>query len=425
MVAIMIAAFLILAVLGVHVAIAIGMGVVIAVVFFSDFNLVTVMQRMVTGVDSYTLLAIPLFMLTGRLMNEGGITDRIFNFCKACVGHIRGGLGHVNVLASMIFAGMSGSAVADAGGLGQVEIKAMREQGYPLPFSAAVTAVSSCIGPIIPPSIPFVMYAAIAEVSPGDLFLAGMVPGILMGLAMMATIYILSYIWDFPKSDYKMSLGQRFHAFKHAILPLFTPVIILGGIMCGIFTPTEASAVAAAYAFVLSYFVYHTIRLKDISKIVVDTVISTAIVVFIMSASSPFSWILIMNKVATALAALVTAIASSKWAILILLNLVMLFLGCFMEAGMLITLLTPLFLPIVKALGVDLVQFGVMMCLNLMIGVVTPPVGMSLYVVSKMTKLSIEEMTKPVLIMLFPLIAVLLGVTYIPNITLWFPSLFK
>lgn len=424
MVTIMVIAFVVLAVFGVHVAISLGLAVIAAIYFTSGFSLVTVMQKMVAGVDSYTLLAIPLFILTGRLMNEGGITNRLFAFCKACVGHIRGGLGHVNVLASMVFAGMSGSAVADAGGLGQVEIKAMIDEGYPPPFSAAVTAVSSCIGPIIPPSIPFVMYAAIAEVSPGDLFLAGLVPGISMGLLMMLTIYLLSFVWKFPKSERRATLKERFHTFTQAILPLLTPVIIMGGIMGGIFTPTEASAVAAAYAFVVSFFVYKSISLKDIPQIIIDTVFSTAIVVFIMSASGPFSFVLIMNKVAATLAAFVTSIASSKILILLILNLIMLVMGCFMEAGMLITLLTPLFLPIVKSLGVDLVHFGIIMCLNLMIGVVTPPVGMSLFVVSKMSRISIEEMTKPVLIMLVPLIAVLLIVTYFPAFTLWFPSLF-
>lgn len=424
MVTIMIIAFLILAIFGVHVAMSLGLAVIAAVVFASDFSLVTVMQKMVSGVDSYTLLAIPLFILTGKLMNEGGITDRLFAFCKACVGHIRGGLGHVNVLCSMVFAGMSGSAVADAGGLGQVEIKAMNTEGYLPPFSAAVTAVSSCIGPIIPPSIPFVMYAAIAEVSPGALFLAGVVPGIAMGLAMMITIYLLSYIWKFPKSEKRATVKELAHAFVHAILPLLTPVIIMGGIMGGIFTPTEASAVAAAYAFILSFFVYKSIFLKDIPQIIIETVFSTAIVLFIMAASSPFSFVLVMNKVAASLASFVTAIASSKVIILLLMNLIMLVLGCFMEAGMLITLLTPLFLPIANSLGVDLVQFGLIMCLNLMIGVVTPPVGMSLFVVSKLSGVTVEEMTKPVVILLIPLVIVLLIVTFIPSFTLWFPSLF-
>ena len=424
MVAIMVITFAVLAIFGVHVAVALGLGVIFAVVTASNFSLVTIMQRMVSGVDSYTLLAIPLFMLTGSLMNVGGITDRLFNFCKACVGHIRGGLGHVNVLASMVFAGMSGSAVADAGGLGQVEIKAMNDEGYPPPFSAAVTAVSSCIGPIIPPSIPFVMYATIAEVSPSNLFLAGLIPGICMGLGMMVTIYILSFILKLPKSEKRASLKALWHAFVHAIIPLMTIVIIMGGIMGGIFTPTEASSVAAAYAFILSFFVYKSIKLKDLPKIITDTVLSTAIVVFIMSASSPFSFVLIMNKVASTLATFVTTVASNKFMILLLLNLIMIILGCFMEAGMLITLLTPLFLPIAKAIGLDLIQFGVIMCLNLMIGVVTPPVGMSLFVVSKLSRVSIEEMTKPVFTLLLPLLIVLMLVTYVPSFSLWFPSLF-
>lgn len=425
MTAIMVVIFLVLAISGTHVAIALGLAVIAAVFFASDFQLVTVAQRMVSGVDSYTLLAIPLFMLTGRLMNEGGITERIFDFCKICVGHIRGGLGHVNVLASMVFAGMSGSAVADAGGLGQVEIKVMNDQGYPPSFSAAVTAVSSAIGPIIPPSIPFVMYAAIAEVSPGDLFLAGFFPGVLMGLAMMVTIYILSFVWKFPKSEKRAGWLERLKVLKKAFLPLLTPVIIMGGIMTGIFTPTEASAVAAVYAFILSYFVYKTIKIKDMPGIIVDTVITTAIVVFIMSTSSAFSWILIMQKVAASLAAFVANFGNNKVLILLLLNLVMLFLGCFMEAGMLVTLLTPLFVPIANALGVDLVQFGVIMVLNLMIGVVTPPVGMSLFVVSKLSGISVEKMTKPVVILLIPLVIVLLAVTYIPEVSLVLPSVLK
>jgi len=423
MIGVMIASFVVFAVFSMPVAVALGLATVVAVYFFSDYSLLTVAQRMISGVDSYTLLAIPLFILTGRLMNEGGITDRIFDFSRKCVGHIRGGLGHVNVMASMIFAGMSGSAVADAGGLGQVELKVMNDQGYPREFSAAITAVSSCIGPIIPPSIPFVMYAAIAEVSPGRLLLSGLLPGLLMGLSLMVAIYIMSFFKQFPQQEKKAAIRERWLSFRSALLPLLTPVIIMGGIMGGIFTPTEASAVAAIYSAVLGIFVYKSIKLKNIPDILIETVITTAIVVFIMACSSSFSWLLIMKKVANALSVFVMSVTSSKFLIMLILNLVMLALGCFMEAGVLITLLTPLFLPIAKLLNIDLYQFGVIMVMNLMIGVATPPVGMSLYVVSKLGDVSIEKMAKPVFILLIPLVVTLLLVTYFPGFSTALPNL--
>jgi tripartite ATP-independent transporter DctM subunit len=415
--------FVILAIIGVPVAISLGIATTLSIVTTSDLTLITVAQKMVSGIDSFTLLAIPLFMLTGRLMNDGGISERIFNFARVFVGHIRGGLGHVNVVASMIFAGMSGSAVADAGGLGQVEMKVMNDQGYPPEYSAAITAGSSAIGPIIPPSIPFVIYATIAEVSPGKLFLAGLLPGILMGLSMMVVIYILSFRKNFPREE-RTSLKEKWTATRLAVLPLLTPLIILGGIMGGIFTPTEASAVAAVYAFVLGFFVYKTIKLRDLPSIMADTINTTAVVTFIISMSTSFSWILIIGGATKKLLALVLAISTSKIAILLMLNIVMFLLGCVMENGSLLILLTPLFLPIANELDVNLIQFGVIMVLNLMIGVVTPPVGMSLYVVSRLSGISVEKMAKPVLQMVLPLIVVLLLVTYFPEVSLWFPRQF-
>jgi tripartite ATP-independent transporter DctM subunit len=421
---VMVALFAILAIFGVPVAIAIGVSTVLALVATSDLTVLTVAQKMVTGIGSFTLLAIPLFMLTGRLMNDGGISERIFNFARVFVGHIRGGLGHVNVVASMIFAGMSGSAVADAGGLGQVEMKVMSDQGYPAEYSAAITAASSAIGPIIPPSIPFVIYATIAEVSPGKLFLAGFFPGILMGLTMMIMIYLLSFKKNFPR-DQRASWSEKWRATKAAILPILTPFIILGGIMGGIFTPTEASAVAAVYAFVLGFFVYKTIKLKDLPSIMIDTINTTAVVTFIISTSTSFSWVLIVGGAASKLLEVILMISTNKFVILLLLNVAMLLLGCVMENGSLLILLTPLLLPLAKELNVDLIQFGVIMVLNLMIGVVTPPVGMSLFVVSRLSGVSVEKMARPVLQMVIPLMVVLLLVTYVPEVSMWFPRLFS
>jgi tripartite ATP-independent transporter DctM subunit len=376
---------------------------------------------MVTGIDSFVLLAIPFFMLTGRLMNQGGITDRIFEFARTLIGPIRGGLAHANVLASMIFAGMSGSAVADAGGLGLVEIKAMTDQGYRKEFSAAVTVASSTIGPIIPPSIPMVIYGAMAEVSVGRLFLGGFLPGLLMGLALMATIYLMSYREQFPQ-DRGYSLKAIGRAFRDSFLPLLTPVILIGGIVSGIFTPTEAAAVAAVYAFLLGFLVYRTVQVRDVPGIIVDTLVTTSVVTFIISATSGFSWLLIVGRVARLLVESVTALTASPWLILLAVNIALLILGCLMEAGVLLILLTPLLVPVMQATGVDLVHFGVVMVLNLMIGVATPPVGMCLFVVSEACDVKLESLMREILPQIVPLIVVLCLITYVPWLVLAVPQ---
>jgi len=403
-----------------YAGVGIGVAVFIAVTFFSPFPLVGIAQRMITGIDSFILVSIPFFMLTGRLMNEGGITDRLFDFARALVGPIRGGLAHANVLASMIFAGMSGSAVADAGGLGMVEIKAMTDQGYRKEFAAAVTVSSSTIGPIIPPSIPMVIYGAMAEVSVGRLFLGGLVPGLLMGLALMAVIYLWTFREYMPR-DERYSLRRIWTSFRAAFLPLLTPVILLGGIVSGVFTPTEAAAVAAMYAFALSFLVYRTVRLKDIPGIMVQTLVTTAVVTFIISTTSGFSWLLIVGKIGQVLVAFVTSVTANPLVVLLIVNIALLLLGCLMEAGVLLILLTPLLVPIMTALQVDLVHFGVVMVLNLMIGVATPPVGMCLFVVSQAAGIKLEALMREVVPQIIPLIVVLLLITYLPELVLAVP----
>lgn len=420
MITALVISFVILAILSVPIAISLGVAVIITVSFFTPFPLLGMAQRMVTGIDSFVLLAIPFFMLTGRLMNEGGITDRLFDFARSLVGPIRGGLAHANVLASMIFAGMSGSAVADAGGLGMVEIKAMTEQGYRREFAAAVTVASSTIGPIIPPSIPMVIYGAMAEVSVGRLFLGGFIPGVLMGLALMVLIYLWSFREAMPR-DPGYSLQRVWTTFRDAFLPLLTPVILLGGIVSGIFTPTEAAAVAAMYAFFLSFVIYRTVGLRDIPSIIIDTLITTAVVTFIISTTSGFSWLLIVGRIGRLLVEFVSSVTQSPAVVLLIVNVALLILGCLMEAGVLLILLTPLLVPVMTTMGVDLVHFGVVMVLNLMIGVATPPVGMCLFVVSEANSIRLEALMREVLPLVLPLIAVLFLITYVPELVLVVP----
>ena len=385
MLAALIIIFVILAILRFPIALAVGIACMLAIWFFSDISLIILVQRMVTGVDTFVLLAIPLFVLTGRLMNAGGITDRIFTFARGLVGHVRGGLGQANIIASMIFSGMSGSAVADAGGLGAIEIKAMNDQGYPKLFSSSVTIASSVIGPVIPPSIPMVLYGALAEVSVGRLFMGGIIPGALVGISLMVLVYIISVRNDYPKDD-KISVAELAKRFAKAFLPSLTPVIILGGIMGGVFTPTEAAAVAAVYAFVLSFLFYRTLKLKDVPNILIETMITTAVVTFLISNASIFSYLLLLGDLAGIVVSALTSVTMNKFVMLFILNIILLFFGAVMEAGVALILLVPILVPVLNIVGIDLIHFGVLMTLNLMIGCATPPVGVSLFVVSHITR---------------------------------------
>ena len=413
--------FVVLAVFGVPIAVGMGVAVLLTMAVLTPFPVLGMVQRMVTGIDSFVLISIPFFMLTGRLMNAGGITNDLFRFARSLVGPIRGGLAHANVIANMILAGMSGSAVADAGGMGVVVIKAMSEQGYRRELAAAITVAASTIGPIIPPSIPMVIYGAMAEVSVGKLFLGGFIPGVMMGLGLMALIYFFGFREHLPK-DKRYTLLEIGRAFRSAFLSLLTPVILIGGILSGIFTPTEASAVAAVYAFVICFFIYKTVTLRDIPSIIVDTFVTTAVVTFIISATSGFSYLLIVGKIGTLLVDSTLALTRNPWVVLLIVNIVLLILGCLMEAGVLLILLTPILVPMMKSLGVDLVHFGLVMVLNLMIGVATPPVGMCLFVVSGATGIKLERLMREVIPWVMPLIVVLFLITYFPSLVLVVPN---
>lgn len=414
--------FMILSLMSVPIAFATGIAVSVALAAFSPFPVAVMFQKMVTGIDNYTLVAIPLFVLTGNLMNAGGITDRIFSFVRACVGHRRGGLAHANVGASVIFAGMSGSAVADAAGMGAIEIKAMRDQGYETDFSAAVTAASSVIGPIIPPSIPFVIYGAIAQVSVGQLFVAGLIPGLLVALSLSGMIIWMGRDGRFP-SEARVNWGERLHRFGKASLSIATPVIILVGLIGGVFTPTEAGAVAATYALLLSLLIYRSIGIVDLPRVLIDTMITTAIVTFIISNVSAFSWILAVSHAGEAFVSAVREFTSNPIFVLLIINLCLLVMGAFMEAGAVLIIMTPILLPLAVSVGVDPLHFGVIMVLNLMIGVATPPVGMSLFVTSHVAGISLESMIRAILPFLVPLFIALAVVTYWPSLVMFLPRL--
>ena len=379
-------------------------------------------QRMLYGVDNYTLLAIPAFLLIGRLMNASGITDRIFNVARSFFGHFKGGLGHVNIVASMIFAGMSGSAVADAGGLGAVELKAMKDDGYPEDFSLAVTGASSTIGPIIPPSIPAVIYGALANASIGKIFIGSILPGLFMGLCMMALVFIIAHIRKYPVHK-RQTFKERFIAIRKGILPLLTPFIIIGGILSGVFTPTEASAIALLYCVLISFLVYRSITLKEFYVLIKETLLDTAVLLFIISSSSVYSWVLARYQVTTGFVEFLMATVTSPISLLLLINGFLLLIGCFIDSVPALFLLTPLLMPLIAQYGIDPIHFGVMMILNLMIGLVTPPVGTVLYTLQKVTNVPFSRIVKSMLPFYIPLFLTLFLITFIPQLVLWLPNL--
>lgn len=411
----------VLLIAGAPVAVALG----VASLFFistSGMPDLVVLHNMVNGINSFPLIAVPFFILAGNLMNTSGITEKIFTFARATVGWMHGGLGHVNVGASVIFAGMSGAAVADAGGLGNIEIKAMRDAGYDTEFSVGITAASSTIGPIIPPSLPLVVYGVIANTSIGQLFAAGLIPGLVMALALMIMVGFYSRIRGYPR-DERFRIGVFLRTFADAILPLFTPIIIVGGILGGLFTPTEAAIAAVAYSLFLGVFVYRTLDWRRVLRVSMDTVETTASIMMIVAASAIFAWILTANQVAQHFAQLMLSITDNKVALILIITLIVLVVGCFMETIAAITILTPVLLPVAVTLGMDPVHFGIVLILNLMIGLLTPPVGLVLYVLSKVADVPFERCVVATAPFLVPLVVVLLLLTFVPEISMYLPTL--
>ena len=425
-----------------------------------------VIHRMVGGLDSFPLLAVPFFILAGNLMNSAGITNRIYNFALALVGWMKGGLGHVNVVGSMVFAGMSGTAIADAAGLGTIEIKAMKDHGYSTEFAVGVTAASATLGPIIPPSLPFVIYALFANVSVGALFLAGILPGLFLATLMMITVawfahrnkwgadvpfewkrigkglfeLAITLLWPVaiwfavqwgahPTLAVAVGIIILFAAdwrFKfNAVLPIMTPVLLIGGMSTGVFTATEGAIAACVWALFLGVVWYRTMPLKKLVKVSMDTIETTAAVLFIVAAASIFGWMLTATRTTEMIATWVLSVTSTPAGFLLLANLLMLFVGCFLEPTAAITILVPILLPIVRQLGIDPVHFGLVMVLNLMIGLLHPPMGLVLFVLARVAKLSVERTTMAILPWLIPLLIGLVILTYIPSISLWLPNQFR
>ena len=449
---------------GVPVAIAMAAAALVYITATGNTPPFAVVHRMISGIDSFPLLAVPFFILAGNLMNNAGITTRIYNLALALVGWLKGGLGHVNGVGSVVFAGMSGAAIADAAGLGTIEIKAMKEHGYSTEFAVGVTAASATLGPIIPPSLPFVIYGMMANVSVGALFLAGIVPGLLLAGLMMITVAWFAHrngwgadirfdgprflkaageiavvaLWPLsvwllvgaglpaaPTVAVAMAVlfaADRLFRFQ-AVMPIMTPVLLIGGMTTGIFTPTEGAIAACVWAMVLGFFWYRTLTFRMFLKVCADTVETTATVLFIVAGASVFGWLLTASGATTAIAQWVLGFTDQAWVFLLMANLLMLFVGCFLEPTAAITILVPILLPICQQLGIDPVHFGLDMVLNLMIGLLHPPMGMVLFVLARIAKLSVERTTVAILPWLIPLVGSLVVITYVPQIVLWLPRM--
>ena len=415
--------WLVLVMIGVHVGYSL---IIVSLIFFAmsgDLALLPfAFKEMLGGINNFTLLAVRFFVLAGNLMNGGGVTNRIFGFAKAMIGHKKGGLAHVNVLASLIFSGMSGSALADAGGLGQLEIKSMKDAGFDDGFAGGITAASCIIGPLVPPSTPLIIYAVIAGQSVEKLFMAGFIPGLVTTAALMIMCSILSHKRNYP-CEPKCSNAVRWDTFKKSFWALLTPVIILFGIFSGIFTPTEAAVVAATYTTILGFFVYKELDLKKFYQIVIDSVKTTGTIAMMILGVTLFGWIISREQMPQAIAEVFMGFASNKYTLLLMINLLLLFLGTIVDALPLQMILVPILLPTVMAVGVNPIHFGVMVIFNLMIGILTPPMGTALFVVSRVGNIEFKTLVKGTIPFLIPLIITLILLVIFPEITLFLPRI--
>ena len=414
--------FLVTMTLGFPVAFCLGL-TSLAALLLGDVPLLLIAQRMFTGIDSFPLMAVPFFVLAGELMNRGGTTKRLIDFANVLVGRVPGGLAHTNILASMFFGGISGSAVADAAAMGTVLVPGMIRKGFPPGFSAAVTAASSTMGPIIPPSIFMVLMGVTTGLSIGGLFAAGIVPGLLLGLSMMALSYIIAVRHNFPREAMPLSFGLIFKEFLHAGPALLAPIIILGGILGGIFTPTESAAVAVLYAFILGKYIYRELNFRDLAAIFVESGTTTAVLLLIIGMANIFAWVLTSEQIPTRIASAMTAMTSNPYIILMIINLFLIFIGMFLEGGAAIIILAPTLLGVTNALGIEPLHFGLIMVLNIVVGLLTPPLGVCLFVVCGVTNIKLGELIRAVIPFLAVEVAVLLLVTYCPDLILFIPRL--
>jgi C4-dicarboxylate transporter DctM subunit len=420
---VLIGAFLLLMLLGTPIAVAMGVASVLALLVGTNLPMVVVGQRMLSILDSFPFLALPFFILAGLFMEQGGITRRLVDFAAIFVGRITGGLAQVLIGANLVMSGTSGSAVADCAATGTVLIPAMEKAGYSKAFAAALTAAAATAGPLIPPSIMFVLYGAIANVSIGQLFIAGVVPGLIVGLYLGIAAYIISKRRNYPKLQ-PVSARQAWRITVGASPALIMPIVVLGGIIGGVFTPTEAGAIAAVYGFVVSMFVYREMKWSQLTPMLVQTGIITAAVMLIVSAASLFGWILSRERAPDLLTEALLAFSRDPMVFLILINVVLLVLGCFLEAIALLIMVTPVLVPMLGAYGIDPLHFGVVIVLNITIGLNTPPVGMNMFIVCAISRVTIMEYTREALPFLLALVLVLALITFVPQTVLFLPELF-
>lgn len=413
--------FLVSLFLGVPVALCLAFTSV-AGLMLHDTSLLVVVQRMFQGFNSFSLLAVPFFVLAGDLMNKCGITQRLIDFSYMLVGRIPGGLAHSNIAASMFLGGISGSAVADAAAIGSIMVPGMIRNGYNPGFSAAVTAAASTMGPIIPPSILMVIMGVTTGMSIGGLFMAGIVPGLLLGLAMMAYSYVVAIRENYPRDTNPLTLRRFFREFWKALPALMAPTIIMGGIMFGIFTSTEAAAVAVLYALLLGVC-QRTLRMKDLIEVLGSSVLTTAVLLLIIGTANAFAWLLAAEQIPNQLAELIQSVTSNKLIILLLLNILLLFVGMFMEGGAAIIILAPTLLNVATQVGIEPLHFGMIMVLNMAVGLLTPPLGVCLFVICGVTKLDLSYVIRAVLPFIAVEIVVLLLVTYVPAVCLTIPRM--
>lgn len=410
----------------------IGLPVIFALLFAPGFmSIVTGNERdlpilyrnVYNGIDSFPLMALPFFMLAGEIMNRGGITTRLVEFSQAFMGHLRGGLAHVNILSSILFAGLSGSAVADTSALGSTLIPAMEKNGYSRRFAAAITAASSVIGPIIPPSGIMIIYAYVMGESVAALFLAGIVPGILVGVGLMVMVKFQADKYDFPASRAKATWGERGNASLKAFFPLMTPVIILGGILAGVFTPTEAAAVAVAYAIIIGMFVLNTLKLSDLPDVLMRAAMTSAVVLLLVGAAMAFKTVVSLSHAPEILAEFILSLSQNPLVLLFLINLLLFVVGMFLDAGPAIIILGPILGPVFVDLGIDPIHFAIIMSVNLTVGLATPPMGLVLFVASSVSGERVETISKAILPFLAVEIFVIFLITFVPEISMTIPRL--
>lgn len=417
--------FLLLLLLNIPIAVSLGLATISALVF-GDLPTppLVVAQRMFTSVDSFPFMAIPFFMLAGGLMETGGISKRLIEFAKTLVGGLPGGLGIITVVASAFFAALSGSNPATVAAIGSIMIPAMIRAGYPKDFAASLAAAAGTLGVIIPPSIPMVTYGVVASVSIGSLFMAGVIPGILIGAALVGVV-----LWQAKKLNLKgaekANASQIFHAFKDAILALFMPVIILGGIYGGVFTPTEAAAVAVVYSLIVGMFIYREIAVSDLPAIITKAATSTSVVLFVVATSASFSWLMTSMRIPEMVAEGMLSITENSLVIMLFINLILLFLGTFLETQAIILLVAPILLPLTVNLGIDPIMLGIIMVINTSIGMITPPMAVNLFVACSLANLSIEQISRRILPFLIAELVALILISNIPKLSMFLPSLFS